>query len=139
MLNMNMLTFTFWVLKTLHLHPEQKFNLFYFLMRGLWFISLFIYAITVTINWFHSNNLSAGNIQINTDLILSTLEVSAKRVFLSKYGFDMNKTSAIFVIILFLRDKLYFNLLFKLINTNVKVLMLSYDHPLNFVLMKSTA
>lgn len=80
MFKLNMLAISFWTLKTLNLHPEQKFNLFYYLMRLLWFISIIIYIITVAINLFTNNELSPDNIQMNADLLVSLFLVNNKYI-----------------------------------------------------------
>lgn len=76
MTKLNLLAFSFQVLKFLHLHPEQKFNIINLTTLILWVFSLIITAITVTVNSFNSHNLTSGSIQTNSDLMLSVIQVN---------------------------------------------------------------
>lgn len=79
MLDTTEIKISYFALKLLHLHPEQKFNPISYAFRTIWYINFVIIVIMITLN-FLNKELTGEEMTQNINVLLGLMQVENKIV-----------------------------------------------------------
>lgn len=74
----------YFVMKILHLHPDQEFNKCYYTIRIIWYITSIIVSIMVTLNYLN-HDITADGLRENVTMTLFLMQVSLNLKRINKY------------------------------------------------------